>query len=57
MGHPLAGLTVVKRFPIANVFSYTVKKDHSLTVYVDDIKIGWKETKHYSDVESTQQRS
>ena len=25
-----------------------------LSVYVDDIKIGWKETKHWSDVESTQ---
>ena len=26
-------------------------------MYVDDIKIGWKETKHWSDVETTQQRS
>ena len=25
-----------------------------LSVYVDDIKIGWKETQHWSDVESTQ---
>ena len=28
-----------------------------LSVYVDDIKIGWKETQHESDVESTEQRS
>ena len=34
------------------------EKGFFLSVYVDDInKIGWKETKHYSDVESTQQRS
>ena len=58
-GHLLVGLFVGKaiwenpiaapfgrRFPIGNAYSYTVKK-----------KGGWKETKHWSDVESTQQRS
>ena len=28
-----------------------------LSVYVDDIKFGWKETQSWSDVETTQQRS
>ena len=36
---------------------YIVRKDYSYQCNVDDIKIGWKETKSWSDVESTQQRS
>ena len=32
---------VGRRFPIGNVYSYTVKKDHSC-LYVDDIKVPGK---------------
>ena len=45
--------TVGRRFPIWTAFSYTVKKDYSYLLYVDDIKLAGK-TKHWSDVESTQ---
>ena len=45
-----------RRFPTGNYHSYTVKKDYSfLCTWMT--KIGWKETKHWSDVESTRQRS
>ena len=37
---------VGRRFPIGNAYSYTVKKEFFLSVYADDQKIGWKETKH-----------
>ena len=36
--------TVGRRFPLGNACSYTVTKGLFLSVYVDDIKIGWKET-------------
>ena len=54
-GHPLAGLLwgkaiwenpievrLVKRFPIGNAYSYTVKKGLFLSVYADDIKLAGK---------------
>ena len=48
--------TVGRRFLIWNVSLYIVKKDYSyLCMWMT--KIGWKETKHWSYVESTQQRS
>ena len=46
--------TVRRKFPIGNVYSYTVEKGLFLSVYVDDVKNGKKETTHWSDVESTQ---
>ena len=45
--------TVGKRFPVVNAYSYTVKKGCVCGWH----EIGWKETKHWSDVESSQQRS
>ena len=44
-------------FRIGNVSFVHREKGLFLSVYVDDIKIGWKETKYKSDVESTRQRS
>ena len=35
-----------RKFQIGNVSLYIVKKGLFLSVYVDDIKIGWKETKY-----------
>ena len=67
--HPLAGLLWERqfekillnygcwwRFPIGNAYSYTLKKVILICV-CGWHKIGWKETKHWSDVESTQERS
>ena len=68
-GHPLAGLLWEKQFEkvllkhgwekIPNWECLFVHREKGLflSTYVDDIKIGWKETKHWSDVESTQQWS
>ena len=67
-GHPLAGLLWEKQFEkillkhgwekIPNWECLFVHrgKGFFLSVYVDDIKIGWKETKSSSDVETTQQK-
>ena len=69
-GHPLAGLlwerqfekilfwnTIARSFlSIENACSYTVKKDCSYLCMWRH-QIGWKETKHWSDVETTQQLS
>ena len=49
--------TVGRRFSNWECLFVHREKGFSLSVYVDDIKIVWKETKHWSDVESTQQRS
>ena len=48
--------TVGRRFPMGYAYSYTVKKGYSY-LHVDDIKLAEKETKPWSDVETTQQRS
>ena len=68
-GHPLAGLLWERQFEkvllkhgwekIPNWECLFVHREKGLflSVYVDDIKFGWKETKHQSDVEITQQRS
>ena len=48
--------TVGRRFQLGMSLC-TSWKGFFLSVYVDDIKIGWKETKSWSDVEITQQRS
>ena len=48
--------TVGRRFPIGNAYSYIIKKVILICV-CGWHQIGWKETKHWSDVESTQQRS
>ena len=68
-GHPLAGLLWERQFEkillkhgwekIPNWECLFVHREKGLflSVYVDDIKIGWKETKSLSDVETTQQRS
>ena len=68
-GHPLAGLLWERQFEkillkhgwekIPNWECLFVHREKGLflSVYVDDIKIGWKETKSWSDVETTQQRS
>ena len=48
--------TVGKRFPIGNAYSYTVRRVILIRV-CGWHKIGWKETKSWSDVETTQQRS
>ena len=67
-GHPLAGLLWERQFvkilwkhgwkKVSNWECLFVQRQKGLflSVYVDDIKIGWKETKHWSDVENTQQR-
>ena len=67
-GHPLAGLLWERQFvkillkhgweKVSNWKCLFVHRQKGLflSVYVDDIKIGWKETKHWSDVENTQQR-
>ena len=48
--------TVGRRFPIGNVCSCTLTNGCSyLCMWMTSV--GWKETKHWSDVESTQQRS
>ena len=47
--------TVGKRFPIGNVSLYIVKKDCFICL-CGWHQIGWKGTKHWSDVESTQWR-
>ena len=46
-----------RKFPIGNVFSYTVKKGLFLSVYVDDIKLAGKKQNIDPMWESTQQRS
>ena len=68
-GHPLAGLLWERQFEkiglkhgwekIPNWECLFVHREKGLflCVYVDDIKIVWIETKSWSDVESTQQRS
>ena len=68
-GHPLAGLLWERIFekillkhgweniPIWECLFVHRQKGQILSVYVDDITIGRKETKSWSDVESTQQRS
>ena len=68
-GHPLAGLLWERQLEkvllkhgwekIPNWECLFVHREKGLflSVYVDDIKIGWKETKSCSDVETTQQRS
>ena len=68
-GHPLEGLLWERKFEqillkhgwekIPNWECLFVHREKGLflSVYVDDKKIGWKETKSWSDVESTQQRS
>ena len=68
-GHPLAGLLWERQFEnillkhgwekIPNWECLFVHREKGLflSVYVDDIKIHWKETTSRSDVESTQQRS
>ena len=68
-GHPLAGILWERQFEkiplkygwekVSNWKFLFVHREKGLflSVHVDDIKIGWKETKHQSDVESTQQRS
>ena len=68
-GHPLAGQLWerqfgkillehgVKKVPNWECLFVHRPKGLFLSVYVDDIKIGWKETKSWSDVEITQQRS
>ena len=43
-----------RRFPNWECLFVHRQKGLFLSVYVDDIKIGWKETKPWSDVESTQ---
>ena len=48
---------VGRKFQIGNVSLCIVNKDYSYPCMWDDMKIGWKETKNWSDVESTQQRS
>ena len=45
-----------ERFQIGNVYSFNREKGYSYFVYVDDIKIGWKETKHGPNVENTHER-
>ena len=68
-GHPLARLLWERQFEkilckarlgesfkLGMSCSLHRQKGLFLSVYVDDIKIGWKETKHWSDVENTQQR-
>ena len=64
-GHPLAGLLWERQFEkillkygwekVSNWECLFVHREKGLffSVCVDDIKIGWKETKHSSDVEST----
>ena len=64
-GHPLAGPSWERQFEkillkhgwekIPNWECLFVHREKGLflSVYVDDIKIGWKETKSWSDVEST----
>ena len=47
----------VRRFPNWECLFVHREKGLFLSVYVDDFKIGWKETKSWSDVEITQQRS
>ena len=68
-GHPLAGLygkgnlrkscwnTFGRRFSNWECLYVHREKRLFLSVYVDGHQIGWKETKHWSDVETTQQRS
>ena len=68
-GHPLAGLLWERQFEkillkygwekVSNWECLFVDREKWLifSVYVDAKKNGWKETKHWSDVESTQQRS
>ena len=65
-GHPLAGLLWGRQFEKIllqhgweKVYNWECSFGHSekglfLSVYMDDTKSGWKETKHCSDVESTQ---
>ena len=68
-GHPLAGLLWERQFEkilfkhgwekIPNweyLFAHR-QRGLLLSVFVDDMKLGWKETKSWSDVETTQQRS
>ena len=64
-GHPLAGLLWERQFEkillkhgwekVSNWECLFVHREKGLflSVYVDDIKIGWKETIRCSDVEST----
>ena len=49
--------TVERKFPIVHAYSYTVKKRVILICVCGWHQIGWKETKYWSDVETTQQRS
>ena len=68
-GHPLARLFWERHFKkillkhgwekIPNWECLFVHREKGLflSVYMDDLKIGWKETQYRSDVESTQQRS
>ena len=43
-GHPLAGLLWERQFE--KILFVVREKGLFLSVYVDDMKIGWKETKH-----------
>ena len=45
------------KFQIGECLFVHREKGLFLSVYVDDVKLGWKETKPWSDVESTQQRT
>ena len=68
-GHPLAGLLWERQFekillqhgwvkvPNCECLFVHRQKGLFLSVYVDDIKLAGKKQKHWSDVESTQQRS
>ena len=49
--------TVGRMFPILNACSYTVKKRFILICVCGWHQIGWRETKHLSGVEGTEQRS
>ena len=68
-GHPLAGLLWERQFvkvllehgwekvPTWECLFVIREKGLFLSVYVDDIKTGWEETKHRSDVESSDETS
>ena len=67
-GHPLAGLLWERQFekvlvgngwgrvPNWECLFVNREKGLFLSMCVDDIKIGWKESKHRSNVESTDER-